>query len=143
MNERMRELLGFLISMAALHDADMAKKFADELEQQLAAKEEKYADLEFVWQACEQEVAMLKAQLAEANRANAQLSHQLMRCEAEGDSVRQQLAAKDALLRKTREDWDKVNDKIYASGAPLGNWIYWMIRETACNNIKAIDEELK
>ena len=32
MTERMRELLGFLISMAALHDADMAKQFADELD---------------------------------------------------------------------------------------------------------------
>ena len=36
MTERMRELLGFLISMAALHDADMAKQFADELEELFA-----------------------------------------------------------------------------------------------------------
>jgi len=36
LNERSRELLGFLISMAALHDADMAKQFAEELEQELS-----------------------------------------------------------------------------------------------------------
>jgi hypothetical protein len=57
--------------------------------------------------------------------------------------LEQQLTAKVALLRKNREDWAKINDKIYEVGAPHGGWNYWMIRETACNNIKVIDDELK
>ena len=47
MSERMRELLGFLISMAALHDADMAKQFADELEELFAGSI--LCDAEPVW----------------------------------------------------------------------------------------------
>jgi len=40
--ERVRELIGFLVSMAALHDADMAKKFADELEDLIPKEDNDY-----------------------------------------------------------------------------------------------------
>ena len=33
--KRIRELTGYLVSMAALHDAEMAKQFADELDELL------------------------------------------------------------------------------------------------------------
>ena len=43
---RMRELMGYLISMAALHDGEAAKLFADELELLLQKLEAKVAELE-------------------------------------------------------------------------------------------------
>lgn len=36
---RIRELVGYLVSMAALHDAEMAKIFADELEDLIPKQE--------------------------------------------------------------------------------------------------------
>lgn len=67
-------------------------KTNDELRKQLAATEEKRADLEFVWNSCEQE---------------------LESCKSERDEARQQLAAKqaevDALVLeycpRSRSDW--------------------------------------
>ena len=38
--KRVRELVGFLISMAALHDVDAAKLFADELEELIPKTQE-------------------------------------------------------------------------------------------------------
>jgi len=42
--ERIRELVGFLISMAALHDAEAAKLFADELEKLIPKVQESISE---------------------------------------------------------------------------------------------------
>ena len=56
MSERIRELMGYLISMAALHDDKAAKLFADELELLLQKREAEVAALKV-------EIGDLKTQL--------------------------------------------------------------------------------